>query len=325
MDTIHSPQDLDRLRRSAHAYAVVAAWSGAGLFDALAGGPRRLDALPADTRAVVVTVPILLHLGLLQGDGERFELSSSARRLWEQGRLGLGGAENVLGDLSNLDPVLSQGGPVRATEGGVREDDPEAAHAFLDRLFRLSAEVVDATVEVMTTHLEPGARVLDLGGGHGRYGHALAEAGFRVTLFDRPVCCDVARERFGDALEYRSGDFMVDALGGPYEAVLLSNIVHGLGPEENEALLARVRDAVVPGGWIALRDMFLDETRAQPEQAAFFGLTMLLYTREGQVYTLEQTRELCRSAGLVPDRHVTLYDQGSAFVLARRPSAAASR
>ena len=44
----------------------------------------------------------------------------------------------------------------------------------------------------------------------------------------------------GAALAYQAGNFLTDALAAPYEAALLSNIVHGLGTEECAALLRRL-------------------------------------------------------------------------------------
>ena len=61
---------------------------------------------------------------------------------------------------------------------------------------------------------------------------------------------------------------MVDDLGGPYHLIVMSNIVHGLGPEEMDTLMPRVRAALVPGGVLAIKDMFLDHTMARPESAA---------------------------------------------------------
>ena len=52
------------------------------------------------------------------------------------------------------------------------------------------------TCDVLTRHLPVGARVLDLGGGPGRYAIWLAEHEYRVTLADvSPELLAIARER----------------------------------------------------------------------------------------------------------------------------------
>src|SRR5690606_9520379 len=109
----------------------------------------------------------------------------------------------------------------------------------------------------------------------------LVELGHRATLFDKAVCVDFARELHGEALEYRVGDFFRDDLGGPYDAALLSNIVHGFSLDENRSLITRLAKALKPGGYLVMKDMFIDDLGADPENAVTFGMTMLLYTQGG--------------------------------------------
>ncbi len=240
------------------------------------------------------------------------------------GALRLSGAEGALGDMSRLDPVLRDGGPVRAadgasrvTEGGVREHDKEGARAFMDMLYRLANSVHDVAA-AMVDRLGEGAHVLDVGGGHGRYGEALLDRGARVTLLDRPVIVDIARERYADRLAYRTADFLADDLGGPYDGALLSNIVHGLGRQENLGLLRRIARSLRPGGLIVLKDMFVDELGAHPEEATFFGLTMLMYTREGSSYGVGEMSDLLRTAGFEGEELQVHVDERYTLLMARR-------
>jgi C-methyltransferase len=135
----------------------------------------------------------------------------------------------------------------------------------------------------------------------------------RVTLFDRSICCDIARDRYGSTISTIDGDFMTDELGGPYDLALLSNIVHGCTPDELDSILMRLRKVVVPGGVVAIKDMFLNEAMDRPESAALFGMTMLLYTEGGRSYTHPEMHEALGRAGFdqldcieVPDQHFTL-------------------
>ncbi len=319
--------DMDLLHRAVQAYAVISAWAGGGQLAALAdGAPRPLESLPGDPRAIAVTAPILVHVGLLVMDGEgRCALSGAGRDLLEQGILSGASAEQRLGDLSRLDAVLRDGGPVRGadgssrvTEGGVRETDREGARAFLAMLFRRSARASAEVVRWVAPRLAPGARILDVGGGHGRYAEALAGAGFRVELFDRALCVDIARERYGSTLTYRAGDFLADDLGGPYDGALLSNIVHGLGEAELASLFDRLSRALTPRGLLVIKDMFLDDHGADPPEAIFFGLQMLLYTREGKTYSVAEMRRLASAAGFPATDHIYLRDIRFSLLLAHR-------
>ena len=110
---------------------------------------------------------------------------------------------------------------------------------------------------------------------------------------------------------------MVDDLGGPYHLIIMSNIVHGLGPYELDALIPRIRQALVPGGVLAIKDMFLDHTMARPESAALFGLTMLMYTSDGRSHTLIEMRDTLKRAEFTDFDIVDLRDQRFSVILAR--------
>ena len=326
--TIHTERDIDDLRRGTAAYAVLLAWAGGGLLKKLADeGPMTAADLPGDVRAIEITAPILGNMGILCRQGDAWALTPTAKGLVDAGSFNIGGPEDNLGPLSRLAPVLAEGGPVRTadgkpmvTEGGVREDDPDRASAFMAMLYRRSEVDVGVVASVLGSRVQKGARFLDLGGGHGRYAQALVEQGMKATLFDRKVCVAIASERYGDTLSYMEGDFQKDPLGGPYDLVLMSNIVHSLGPGENLDLLRKTRGSLAPGGMVAIKDMFLDGFTCHPESAAVFGLTMLMYTREGQSYTFDAMARICRDAGLEPMDHVFLPDRGYSLMMARRPA-----
>jgi hypothetical protein len=196
----------------------------------------------------------------------------------------------------------------------VREDDPDRTRAFLDMLHRRSADDAEEVASRLAVRLPRGAHVLDLGGGHGRYARALVDRGLRATLFDRPLCIDIARERHGDAVGYVAGDFHQDALGGPYDGVVLSNIVHCLGPDENRALLRRVAAACAGGACVMVKDMLLHDGGYHPDEAAAFALTMLLFTRQGRTYSVAELAALASEAALRMESQTYLPDRGYSLV-----------
>ncbi len=305
MNRVRTEDDLIEMRHHAQALAVASAWSRAGYFAALADGqPRPLADLGGDARALEITAQILAHIGLLQGDGRRWALTSTARTMLAAGELELGSLGDLFDDWSRIDQMLKHGGPAtsrdgasRGTSGGVREDKPNEARGFMMMLYRRSAAAAEESARWMCERLQPGARILDLGGGHGRYARALVERGMHATLFDRDVCVSLARELHGDALSYRAGDFMKDDLGGPYDAVFLSNIVHGCSEQEIVALFGRLRAVVAPAGLAVIKDMFIDELGQQPRNAVMFGLTMLMFTSGGRSYDARTMETLLATAG----------------------------
>jgi hypothetical protein len=107
-----------------------------------------------------------------------------------------------------------------------------------------------------------------------------------------------------------AGDFHeAQTFGGPYDLILLCNIVHGESNTANASLVARAARSLRPGGRLAIRDMILDDREDGPPSAVFFGLTMLYYTEEGTSPTVGRVKGWYEAAGLhdfrliLDDRH----------------------
>jgi len=291
-------RDLDGLRRQALIYAALCSWSSAGLFEALAdGAAQHAKSLGVSQRGLEVTGQVLRGLGLAEYSAAGWSLSRRGSDLQKSGALEIRGPEQFFSSLAQVEGSLVTGAPVRRTDIGVVDADPQRTREFLEMLYRRSEKSVVETAKKLSPMLSPGDQVLDLGGGHGRYGEALREhCGAKVTLLDLPVSIGSAIDRYGAAQQYIEGDFMVCDLGGPYNAVLASNIVHGLGPDQLRALLPRLADCLAPGGLLVLKDMFIDGG-CDPYIAESFGMQMLLATADGRSYSVAQITDLVDAAG----------------------------
>jgi SAM-dependent methyltransferase len=107
-------------------------------------------------------------------------------------------------------------------------------------------------------------RILDVGGGHGRYAAEFCRTHPQVSavILDLPTALVSARDllempELTGRISLQAGDFLTDALGTDFDLALLVNIVHGLSPEQNRQLLARVREALRPGGRVAIVEQFV--------------------------------------------------------------------
>lgn len=146
--------------------------------------------------------------------------------------------------------------------------------------------------------------MLDLGGGSGAYSIAFARASDRLTveILDMPQAVPLAREYIRaagleDRIHVRAGDLTRDRLGAGFDLILLSAICHLFSAGENRKLFRRCHRGLAPGGRLLIRDFILDEDRAGPPAAALFALNMLVATRGGGTYTLNQYRDWLAAAG----------------------------
>lgn len=117
-----------------------------------------------------------------------------------------------------------------------------------------SPEAVLRTIDLLTAGLAPGASVLDLGCGPGRYAQQLADDGFDVTGVDfNRASIEYARQHVRGRLQYVEADYTRDLPAGPFDLAMLIYLDFGTHlPEVQRALLREVRRRLRPGGRLVL-------------------------------------------------------------------------
>lgn len=284
------------------------------LFTLVASGTRTVPALAAatgaDTRAIGLLASALNGLGLLvrERDGGYRLPGDSAAFLVK-------GSPTYLGDLRHMHRVINFPLWPRLTEavlGGRPFDDLfgedgsavwEQVTPYLDQLGGAAAPWLARALREMAPGLPADPSVLDAGCGSGGYTRALAQLlPARVAGLDRPDVARLAREKteaagLADRVSFRGGELRELDWGGPYDLVLLSNLLHGYPEEEALALLRRTRKALRPGGAVAVFEFVPSIERPMDNPVAgFFSLQMLL-TSEGSGYTRDEYLGWLREAG----------------------------
>jgi 2-polyprenyl-3-methyl-5-hydroxy-6-metoxy-1,4-benzoquinol methylase len=69
---------------------------------------------------------------------------------------------------------------------------------------------------------------------------------------------------------------LTSELGGPYDAVLLFQVMHHLTPAQNVALLRRVRGALGPKGTLAVLEYLREDIQEPASSAPLIGLHYFL-------------------------------------------------
>ena len=284
---------LADLRDMADLTVLVASAHGAGIFAALADAPATSGELAGrlgfDQRATRITLLALAEAGLLDRSGEAFTPSPQCRA--ELGEPG--GPEYVGGGLalwldsvrawSRLGEVLVRGGPLEA-RNLVRS--PESVVRFMSAMAAAPPARIDRIVELCLARHPEATTVLDVGGGPGHMTRAFVTRGLHGTLFDTAEVLDHVESAYGldhlERLTLAPGDFTADPLPpGPFDLVLLSNVLHIYGPDANHALLSKVARVLPVGGVVAVAEFL----RGRSSKAARFGVQMLIKSDEGDAYS----------------------------------------
>ncbi len=300
-------RNLDDLSMLGHGYQrsmILLCALKLGLFRALSAGPLAASALARKIGADAGKLSILLHaleaLGLLSRDGRRFRNSLVARECL------LPGPRSQESILLHLMDGWGDWGRLAATIRGGREErgggDSGTQENFIRGMEDNSRERAEAVARKFP--LRPGERVLDLGGGPGTYAMAWAKAypGADITLFDTPgtlrITRKILKEKGEDArVRLMEGDFLKDSIGGPYDFVWISQILHAYSGSECVNLLRRARSALVPGGRAAVQEFLVSEGKASPPGPVFFSVHMVAVTEGGRAYTAKEIAAMMKTTG----------------------------
>ncbi|SEG93547.1 Ubiquinone/menaquinone biosynthesis C-methylase UbiE [Actinacidiphila yanglinensis] len=289
-----------------------------GVFDALAGGPRDAAELArvlgVDARALRVFLGAAAATGLLAVRDGAFALPSGAEDLLVSGRPGFAG-HAVRINVSDWEWEVMRDLAATVRKGGtpLSPDATEEAFGYWEEFAAQGTFVTRAAAAAVVEETRAWAaergplRVLDAGCGHALFGLEVLRAhpGATLTGLDRPGVLAQARghaERAGltDRTSWIEGDLFSTPLGGPYDLVVVANMLPMFGPGPGTALLRRLAGVLAPGGRLVTAGFSVDGGAPADEHAAhMLSLLMLVSTPGGEAYSLADTRRMLSDAGLV--------------------------
>lgn len=285
------------------------------LFTRIGEGHDRADSLAracgASARGTEILADFLTVSGfLLKSDG-RYRLSPEAAAFLDQrspaciaGAVNFWGLEWQLAAAGSLTESVRRGGAPQTIH------DPAVWVTFaraMAPMMRMPAQFVAENLTPVA--LQQGGSVLDIAGGHGLYGIAVAQRfpKVQVTLVDAAEVGAVAQEnaaaagvavryqvRGGSALPGTSGEV---SFGAGHKLILVTNFLHHFGAPMIEAFLKKCHAALAPGGRLLALDFVPNPDRVSPPFPAAFSLTMLADTAEGRAYTEAEYRGFFAAAG----------------------------
>jgi len=279
------------------------------LFSALDGRsdspPDLAKRLSLDERALSLVLNALVAMRVLTKHEGRFANTSVARKHLVKVSPDYVGHLLVLHDSEWMnwgkleETVRTGASPVRRH---VFETNPEMGAnvlAVLDRIGRGSGVILAKVLQ-----LEGVERMLDVGGGAGTNAIAFCREypGLSATVFDLPSTLQVTERSIKEAgLEDRiavmPGNFNTDSLGGLYDLVLLSDVLHYQDAQANAALVHKAFAHLTDAGRLVIKDRFLDPDRTSPAWTTAFAVHILVNTEEGQCFTTQEAMEWMTRAG----------------------------
>lgn len=265
---------------------------------------RRCD---ADEARLGRLCDALVSLGFLRVEGRRYRSTADAARF-----LDAGSPHSIVEArrFFNGGPVATGFGRLaerlRRHRGTAPRARGEPWRLFADATAPLRRHLALAIARELQSRRLIHGRILDIGAGASPVGIELLRRRRSATLVvqDRPAVVKVAlRDAAAAGVAERvtaiAGDAGKMAWGGPYDLVLMINVLDYHDASARSTFLRKARTALRPGGVLAVYAPLLDDRRTSPPDAVAYDLLLLALVTTGGASTYEELRAQLRRAGLV--------------------------
>ena len=221
---------------------------------------------------------------------------------------------------TQLDQAVLSGHPVRSRASF---SDEEWRESFLMGMFNLAMGLAPNIVPLLD--LSSARHLLDLGGGPGTYAIHFCKnhPHLKATVYDLPTTRPFAektikRFKLSDRIQFADGNYLKDPIEGRYDAIWLSHILHGEGPDDCRMIIKKAVGALAPGGLIIIHDFILNNSMDGPLFPALFSLNMLLGTDSGQSYSEAQINDMLTDAGIKDMRRISVPGPNDSAIIIGR-------
>lgn len=280
-----------------------------GVYAALADGAKNVEEianrLETDPYSTELLLNALVGLGFLKKEGVNYSNTPLADKFLIKGKepyLGYWVSDlDAMWDYwSKLEQTIRTGEPVT-----VIYEDEEWVRTHILAIHNISIEGAATLAE--TLELKNAKKLLDLGGGAGTYTISFCRANpnLEAVIFDRPIVLKtVTKEMISESgmdrkISLRAGDFMKDDMGNGYDAVFLSNIIHGKSEDENRALMQKVYASLNKEGKVIIQDIIMEDDRTRPLPGTLWAITFNLLIKGGRTYSFSEIKEWLTEIGFL--------------------------
>ncbi|BBO89156.1 methyltransferase [Desulfosarcina ovata] len=203
---------------------------------------------------------------------------------------------------SNLGKCLKEG-PLQPKNDRRQVFDARFIKAMAEGAMRGGLHRTVATVTALP-EFQTASKLVDIGGGHGLYAIAFAQANpnLQSVVFDLPQVVDVTSDyiqsyAIQDRVTAVAGDYTTDDWGQGVDIVFASDCLYR-PPEVLVPVLNRIKDSLNPGGLFISKHWMMDDERTSPDTTVYFDLMVsLMGNFSGHIYTRTEWRQEIESTG----------------------------
>jgi SAM-dependent methyltransferase len=224
---------------------------------------------------------------------------------------------HLLESWSQLDQAVLSGRPVR---NRTSFSNDEWRESFLLGMFNLAMGMAPKIVPLID--LSSKRHLLDLGGGPGTYAihFCLNNPKLKATVYDLPTTRPFAEKtikqfELTDRIQFAEGNYLNDVIERRYDAIWLSHILHGEGPDDCRMIIQKAAKVLEPGGMIIIHDFILNNSMDGPLFPALFSLNMLLGTDSGQSYSEDQIIDMLAAADVKDIRRIAVQSPNDSGII----------
>lgn len=291
-----------------------------GLFDAMAGGPARLEDICSHTEIPETSgkrLLIALHaMGLLQREGDVYSLAPGASPyLVSQSSQWLGWLGRHIDAFlyplwANTAPAIREDRDQRDTVFGDKRSwfdilyqNPSDVTDFQEFLGIFAKPFIDGMVEGVD--FSRYSRFMDIGSGVGSLPVAVAESwpDLEIAICELPKAACYVRDKiasssFSDRIHVVEGDVIDGNIPRQeYDLIHLGWMLHDYAPSTQLKILRKIYEALPQGGVFMASETPLDEDESGPLFTALLSINMLVSTDGGVESTAQQYIKRFEEAG----------------------------
>lgn len=185
-----------------------------------------------------------------------------------------------------------------------RVPGPQAWARFAAATWALRRTALRGVATTLAARHRLGRRLLDVGAGASPMGvhllGCLPDA--HLTVIDHPLVIDASRPLWRAAgldgrITPRRADARTSRWGGPFDAVLMVNVLEHVPAKSHGHLLRKARAALAPGGLLVICSPLFDTDRVGPRDAVDYDLLLLAMHAPSRAASVGEMRSAILSAG----------------------------